>query len=447
MFQKVLVANRGEIAVRIVRACRELGIRSVVAYSEADRDSMAVRIADESVCIGPPPASKSYLSTPSVVSAALITGCDAIHPGYGFLAENTYLAEICERVGIVFIGPPRNVIEQMGDKAAAREAMSASGVPVVPGSQEPIWGLERASRVAREVGYPIMLKAVAGGGGRGMRVIHSPEELAELFGTASAEAEAAFADRRMYIEKYIPNPRHVEIQVIGDKHGKTIHLGERDCSIQRRRQKLIEESPAPNISDRTRDAMCRAALKACKHLGFDNVGTFEFLLDAEGHFYFLEMNTRIQVEHPVTEMVMGLDLVKWQLRVAAGERLLLDQKGVKANGHAIECRIIAEDFERGFTPQSGTVDLYLPPGGPGIRVDSHLYSGYTVPPHYDSLLAKFLAWGETREEARKRMLRALEEAIISGITTTIPFHALVFEHPKFIDGKVSTDFIEEHIRP
>ncbi|MDQ3854821.1 MAG: acetyl-CoA carboxylase biotin carboxylase subunit, partial [Chloroflexota bacterium] len=387
MFDKILVANRGEIAVRVIRACRELGVRSVVAYSEADRESLAVRMADESVCIGPAPSSKSYLNIPSVMSAALITGCDAVHPGYGFLSENTYLVEICDRLGISFIGPPRGVVERMSDKASARQAMREAGVPVVPGIEEPLTSTDRAARVAREIGYPVLLKAVAGGGGRGMRVVRGPEELEHVFAVASAEAEAAFSDGRMYLEKFLDRPRHIEVQVIGDRQGRIIELGERDCSIQRRQQKLIEESPAPQLSGKVRDAIRRAALRGARHLHFDNVGTFEFLLEGPERFYFVEMNTRIQVEHTVTEMVTGLDLVKWQIRLASDERLTLEQKDVRHAGHALECRITAEDYERDFTPQTGTVDVYLPPGGPGVRVDSHLYSGYSVPPYYDSLLA------------------------------------------------------------
>ncbi len=443
MFAKILVANRGEIAVRIVRACRELGVRSVVTYSEADRDSLAVRLADESVCIGPAASGRSYLNTPSIISAAMIAGCDALHPGYGFLSENTYLGEICERVGIAFIGPPRNVIEQMSDKATARKAMRDAGLPIIPGVEEPLAGVERAARTAREIGYPVVLKAVAGGGGRGMRVVHSPEELAGVFSLASAEAEVAFKDGRMYMEKYLERPRHVEVQVLGDKHGRILHLGERDCSLQRRYQKLVEESPAPDLPSKTRDNILKAALRGAQRLRFHNVGTFEFLMDASNHFYFVEMNTRIQVEHPVTELVTGLDLIKWQIRLAAGEHLTLEQKDVRFRGHAVECRINAEDYEREFRPQGGTVEMYLPPGGPGVRVDSHLYSGYTVPTYYDSLLGKLLAWGEDREEAMRRMTRALDEFVISGVRTTIPFHRRILEDPEFRAGRVHTRFIEE----
>jgi acetyl-CoA carboxylase biotin carboxylase subunit len=442
VFDKILIANRGEIAVRIVRACHELGIRSVVAYSEADRNSLAVRLADESVCIGPPPSSRSYLHIPAVIGAANITGCDALHPGYGFLSENTYLSEICERVGVAFIGPPRNVIEQMSDKATARRVMADAGVPIIPGVEEPLANVERASRVAREIGYPVILKAVAGGGGRGMRVVRTPEELASAFPLASGEAEASFSDGRMYLERYLDRPRHVEVQVLGDKHGRIIHLGERDCSLQRRHQKLVEESPAPNISSRTRDNLTKAALRGAKALRFHNVGTFEFLLDESDRFYFVEMNTRIQVEHPVTELVTGIDLIKWQIRLAAGEALTVDQRDVRFTGHAIECRITAEDADRDFATSGGTVEAYLPPGGPGIRVDSHLYVGYTIPTHYDSLLAKFLAWGQTRDEAIARMVRALDEAVVTGVQTTLPFHQRVLRDPDFRAGKVHTGYIE-----
>ena len=447
MFNKVLIANRGEIAVRIVRACHELGVRSVVAYSEADRDSLAVRLADEAVCIGPPPSARSYLNIPAVVSAATVTGCDALHPGYGFLSENTYLGEICERVGITFIGPPRSVIEPMSDKATARKVMADAGVPIIPGVEEPLSSADRAARAARDVGYPVMLKAVAGGGGRGMRIVRSQEQLASVFHVASAEAEVAFGDGRMYLEKYLERPRHVEVQVLGDKHGRTIHLGERDCSLQRRHQKLLEESPAPQLSSRTRENLAKAALRGARHLRFHNVGTFEFLLDSSDRdrFYFVEMNTRIQVEHPVTELVTGVDLVKWQIRLAAGEALTLEQRDVRFAGHAIECRITAEDSERGFTPGGGTVGAYLPPGGPGVRVDSHLYAGYVVPTQYDSLLAKFLAWGQTREEATARMSRALDEAVITGVPNTIGFHRRVLQDAAFRSGDVHTGFIESRM--
>ncbi|MEJ7654578.1 MAG: acetyl-CoA carboxylase biotin carboxylase subunit [Chloroflexia bacterium] len=446
MFDKILVANRGEIALRIVRACRELGVGSVVAYSEADRESLAVRNADESVCIGPAPRARSYLNTPSIISAALITGCDALHPGYGFLSENAYLCEICERLGIAFIGPPREVIERMSDKAEARRAMREARVPIVPGVDHPLTSVELASKAAADIGYPVMLKAVAGGGGRGMRVARNRLELENSFAVASAEAEAAFGDGSMYLERYLDRPRHVEVQVMGDKKGRIIELGERDCSLQRRQQKLVEESPAPNLSNKMREMLRESAIRGAKHIKFNNVGTFEFLMESPDQYYFVEMNTRIQVEHTVTEMVAGIDLVKWQIRLAAGEDLTLAQKNVRLEGHAIECRITAEDYQRDFAPRTGTVDMYLPPGGPGVRVDSHLYTGYTVPPHYDSLLAKLVVWGVDRDEALARMSRALEEFIISGVETTIPFHQALFGDPEFRAGNVHTRFIEGRFR-
>jgi acetyl-CoA carboxylase biotin carboxylase subunit len=446
LFEKILIANRGEIAVRIVRACRELGVRAVVAYSEADRDSLAVRLADESVCIGPAASARSYLNIPAVISAALVCGCDALHPGYGFLAENTYLSEICERVGLAFIGPPRNVIEQMSDKASARRVMREAGVPILPGVEEPLSNVDRAARTARDIGYPVLLKAIAGGGGRGMRVVRAPEDLGSAFAMASSEADAAFSDGRLYMEKYLDTPRHVEVQVVGDKQGRILHLGERDCSIQRRQQKLVEESPAPNLSPKLRDALTKAALKGAKQARFHNVGTFEFLVHGADRYYFVEMNTRIQVEHPVTELVTGLDLVKWQIRLAAGEALSFEQKEVRFHGHALECRITAEDPDRDFLPQGGTVEMYLPPGGPGVRVDSHLYTGYTAPPYYDSLLGKILTWGENRDEAIRRMARALDECVISGLATTIPFHRKVLLDEEFRAGRVHTRFVETRIR-
>lgn len=442
MFRKVFIANRGEIALRILRACRELGVRSVVAYSEADRESLAVRLADESICIGPGSSTRSYLHIPSIISAAHVTGCDALHPGYGFLSENTYLAEICERVGITFIGPPRAAIERMSDKAAARKAMREAGVPVLPGVDEPLASAAGAARVASDIGYPVLLKAVAGGGGRGMRVVHHSSELESAFSVASSEAAAAFGDGRMYMEKYLERARHIEVQIIGDAHGRVIHLGERDCSVQRRHQKLIEEAPAPAISSRVREGLLKAAVRGARHIRYHNLGTFEFLYDGADHFYFVEANTRVQVEHPVTEMVTQLDLLKWQIRLAAGERLTIDQRDVHLHGHALECRVVAEDPARNFAPQAGTVDLYLPPGGPGVRVDSHLYTGYRIPTQYDSLLGKIITWADTREEAIVRMLRALDETLIAGVETSIPFHRRVLQNDEFRAGKVHTRFLE-----
>jgi acetyl-CoA carboxylase biotin carboxylase subunit len=438
MFRKVLVANRGEIAVRIIRGCRDLGVRTVAAYSESDRDSLAVRLADEAICIGPGVSARSYLNTSALVSAALITGCDAVHPGYGFLSENSYFAEICEQVGICFIGPRPEVIQTMGDKSMAKQAMRDAGLPLVPGTELPLASVEEAADIAREIGYPVLLKAVAGGGGRGMRVVESEAELARAFNTARAEAEAAFSRGDLYMEKYLPIVRHVEIQVLADNFGNAISHGERDCSLQRRHQKILEEGPSPAVDDELRERMGQAALAGVRHIGYTNAGTMEFLLDPSGQFYFMEMNTRLQVEHPVTEMLTGLDLVKLQLQIAAGERLTLDQKDVRIRGHAIECRINAEDPERDFLPAAGEVELFLPPGGPGVRVDSHLYSGYITPPHYDSLLAKIIVWGNDRAEAIARMRRALDECVIMGIATTIPFQQLLLNDPGFVAGDIST---------
>ncbi|GIV98334.1 MAG: acetyl-CoA carboxylase biotin carboxylase subunit [Herpetosiphonaceae bacterium] len=438
MFDKVLIANRGEIAVRIIRACRELGIRTVAAYSDVDRDSLHVRLADEAVCIGPAVPARSYLNAPALITAALISGCDAIHPGYGFLSENSYFAEICQQVGICFIGPSPEAIQTMGDKALAKQAMREAGLPLVPGTDQPLSSAEEASEIAREIGFPVLLKAVAGGGGRGMRVVESEADLVRAFNTARAEAEAAFGRGDLYMEKYMPLVRHVEIQVLADQYGNAIHLGERDCSLQRRHQKILEEGPSPAVDDDLRRRMGEAALAGVRAIDYTNAGTMEFLLDPDGNFYFMEMNTRLQVEHPVTEMLTGIDLVKWQLRIAAGEPLTLAQKDVRILGHAIECRINAEDPERDFLPSAGEVELFLSPGGPGVRVDSHLYSGYTTPTNYDSLLAKIIAWGNDRAEAIARMRRALEECVVMGVSTTIPFHLRLLDDPDFVAGNVST---------
>jgi acetyl-CoA carboxylase biotin carboxylase subunit len=446
MFEKVLIANRGEIAVRIVRACHELGLRTVVAYSEADHNSLAVRLADEAVCIGPAQASRSYLNAPALISAALISGCDAIHPGYGFLSENPYFAEIVQQCRLTFIGPDPDTIATMGDKAAARAAMRDAGLPVMPGSEQTLTTVDEARELAQDVGYPVLLKAAAGGGGRGMRVVPDETELARAFATAKAEAEAAFGNGALYLEKFLPVARHIEIQVLGDQHGNVIHLGERECSLQRRHQKVLEESPSPVISDDLRQRMGEAAVKGAKAINYHNAGTMEFLVDPQGNFYFIEMNTRIQVEHPVTEYVSSVDLVKWQLRIAAGERLTLQQADVRMAGHSIECRINAEDAGRDWMPQVGTVDLFLPPGGPGVRVDSHLYSGYAIPSHYDSLLAKVVVWGADRAEAIARMRRALDECVISGVTTTIPFQQALLDDACFRSGDVSTRYLNEFIQ-
>jgi acetyl-CoA carboxylase, biotin carboxylase subunit len=445
MLEKVLIANRGEIAVRVVRACHELGVRSVVAYSEADRDSLAVRLADEAVCIGPAAPAKSYLHSPSLISAALVSGCDAVHPGYGFLSENPYFAEIIKQCGLTFIGPEPDVIAIMGDKAAARAAMRDAGMPVMPGSEETLTTVDEARDLAQVIGYPVLLKAAAGGGGRGMRVVVGESELPRAFATARAEAEAAFGSGALYLEKFLPVARHIEIQVLGDCHGNVLHLGERECSIQRRHQKLIEESPSPVVDDDLRQRMGDAAVAGAKAINYTGAGTMEFLLDPDGNFYFIEMNTRIQVEHPVTEYVTGLDLVKWQLRIAAGERLTIEQADVRMVGHAIECRVNAEDSSRDFMPQAGEIDLFLPPGGPGVRIDSHLYSGYVVPPNYDSLLAKIITWGADRSEAIERMRRALDECIITGVQTTIPFQQSLMRDAGFCRGEFSTRYLNEYI--
>ncbi|HWQ13929.1 MAG TPA: acetyl-CoA carboxylase biotin carboxylase subunit [Roseiflexaceae bacterium] len=443
MFNKVLIANRGEIAVRIVRACHELGIRAVVAYSEADRYSLAVRLADEAVCIGPAAASRSYLNPSALISAALISGCDAVHPGYGFLSENAYFAEICAQYQLQFVGPEADAIRLMGDKAAGRRTMRAAGVPTVPGSEGELRNVEEAVEVARQIGYPVLLKPSGGGGGRGMRVAGDEAELVRAYPTARAEAEASFGNGALLLEKYLPQVRHVEIQVLADGHGHAIHLGERDCSSQRRHQKIIEEAPSPAVSPELRARMGAAALAGVRAIGYVNAGTMEFLLDPSGNFYFIEMNTRIQVEHPVTEMITGLDLVKWQLRIAAGERLTVQQEDVVLRGHAIEARVNAEDPERDFMPSAGEVEYYLPPGGPGVRVDSHLYSGYAPPGAYDSLLAKVICWGQDRDEAIVRLRRALQEYVITGLQTSIPFKLIMLDDPPFRRGDITTRYVPE----
>ena len=406
LFRKVLIANRGEIALRVLRACHDLGIRAVVAYSDADRESLPVRLADEAVCIGPGPAARSYNSIPAIVSAALLTGCDALHPGYGFLAENAYLAEICAQVGVTFIGPRPETIERMGNKAAARSTMAAAGVPLVPGTDGPVETLGAARKAAAAIGFPVLIKAVAGGGGRGMRVANDDGEVVRLLPVAQAEAQAAFGNGEVYLERYLEKPRHVEVQVLGDAHGRVVAVGERDCSIQRRHQKVLEEAPAPGLDGEIRAALFAAAVAGARSVGYENAGTLEFLLDADGRFYFMEMNTRIQVEHPVTEEVTGIDLVAWQIRIAAGLPLTIEQEAFPPRGHAIECRITAEDAAADFAPGVGTIATYVAPGGPGVRVDSHLYTGYAVPPFYDSLLAKVVTWGQDRDEAADG--RALE---------------------------------------
>jgi acetyl-CoA carboxylase biotin carboxylase subunit len=435
-----LVANRGEIAVRIIRACRELGIRTVAVYSQADSDAWHVEMADEAVCIGPPPSAQSYLKLDRIISAAEVTDADAIHPGYGFLAENPHFAEVCEQCGIAFVGPSAASIRLMGDKAAARRTAEAEGVPVLPGSRHPVRDLDDAKRLAHELGFPLIIKASAGGGGKGMRVVAAPDDLEPLLATAAAEAAAAFGDPSMYLERYLPDPRHVEIQVLIDGEGNGVHLGERDCSIQRRHQKLLEESPSPALTEAKRQSMGRAAVRIAKAAGYRNAGTVEFLLDPRGDFYFMEMNTRIQVEHPVTEMVTDLDLVKAQLRIASGEPLDFTQADVRVSGHSLECRINAEDPER-FLPAPGLVMALRLPGGPGVRVDTHVYAGYRVPSFYDSLLAKVIAHGRTRDEAVACMRRALDEMRVEGVKTTIPVHQRILQHPDFLAGRTSTQFL------
>ncbi|MFQ5746363.1 MAG: acetyl-CoA carboxylase biotin carboxylase subunit [Gemmatimonadota bacterium] len=441
MFDKILIANRGEIALRILRACRILGVRTVAVYSQADRDSLHVRFSDEDVCIGPPPGRDSYLNVPRILAAAEITGAEAIHPGYGFLAENAEFAEICERSGIVFIGPTADQIRRMGDKAEARTAMVEAGVPVVPGSDGPVDDESTALAEAERIGYPVIIKAAAGGGGKGMRVAESEDDLARSFQMARTEAASAFNDPRVYIERFVARPRHVEIQVLGDGHGNLIHLGERDCSVQRRHQKLIEEAPSPGLDAATREEMGDAAVRAGLAIGYRNAGTVEFLLDEDGQFYFMEMNTRIQVEHPVTEATTGVDLVKEQIRVGAGEPLE-PPAGEGLVGHAIECRINAEDPDHDFRPSPGTITAFHAPGGPGVRLDTHVYAGYGVPPYYDSLLAKLIVHGNTREEALSRARHALDELIVEGVHTTIPFLQKVLRHPDFVAGRVDTRFLE-----
>ncbi|HEU0165974.1 MAG TPA: acetyl-CoA carboxylase biotin carboxylase subunit [Thermomicrobiales bacterium] len=443
MFRKILIANRGEIALRVLRACRDLHIPAVVAYSDVDRDSLAVRLADEAVCIGPAAAARSYNNIPAVISAALVTGCDAIHPGYGFLAENAYLAEICQQVGLTFIGPKPDVIERMGNKAEARKVMKAAGVPLLPGTEGTVPNVAEAQLAATRIGYPVVIKAVAGGGGRGMRVAFNEAELIRGYSVAQAEAESAFGNGDVYIEKFLQRPRHVEVQVLGDNFGNVVAVGERDCSLQRRHQKVVEEAPAPNLNREVRDNLLKTAQKGARNAGYTSAGTLEFLLDTDGHFYFMEMNTRIQVEHPVTEEVTRLDLVAWQIRIAAGEKLDIPSEQLRPVGHAIECRITAENAAKDFAPSVGTVATYVAPGGPGVRVDSHLFGGYAIPPNYDSLLGKVIVWGETREIAVARMERALRETVITGVTHTIPFHREIIADPEFQAGNVHTGFVPE----
>jgi acetyl-CoA carboxylase biotin carboxylase subunit len=442
MFQKVLVANRGEIALRVIRACKELGVATVAVYSEADRECLHVRFADDDVCIGRAPGRDSYLNIPRLIAAAEITGADAIHPGYGFLAENPEFAEKVAASNITFIGPTPDQIRQMGDKAAARKIAQKLKVPTVPGSPGPVESAEEGLKIAAKIGFPVIIKAAAGGGGKGMRVAADPEQFGQAFTLATQEALAAFGSGEVYLEKYLARPRHIEIQIMGDTHGKVMHLCERDCSVQRRHQKLIEEAPSPALDQTLREDMGEAAVKLAESIGYVGAGTIEFLLDQDGSFYFMEMNTRIQVEHPVTEMCTNFDLVKEQILVAAGEALSFVMNGNRLRGHAIECRVNAEDPARNFQPSPGLITAYHPPGGPGVRVDTHIYAGYTVPPYYDSLLAKVIVHGNSRDEAIARMRQALDSFIIEGVTTTIPFLGRVMRHADFIAGRVDTKFLE-----
>ena len=444
MFKKILIANRGEVALRIIYACRELGIKTVAVYSEADENQLHVKFADEDVCIGPPRSADSYLNVPAVISAAEITGADAIHPGYGFLSESAYLAEVCEACHIKFIGPDPQVIRLMGDKARARRVMKKAGVPILPGSDGPIDNEEKALKLAKEIGYPVIVKATAGGGGRGMRIVRAPAELSHAVKTAQREAEAAFGVGDVYIEKYVESPRHIEFQVLGDHYGSVVHLGERECSIQRRHQKLIEESPSPALSEKMRRKMGQIVIDAAKAVQYTNAGTFEFLMDPEGRFYFMEANTRLQVEHPVTEMVTGIDIVKAQIRIAAGERLGFKQADVVFTGHSIECRINAEDPET-FVPSPGLIHVFSVPGGPGVRIETFAHSDCTISPYYDSMIAKLIVHGRDRAEAIARMKRTLEMTTIEGIKTTIPLHLRILADPEFVAGKLSTSFMERFL--
>ena len=443
MFRKVLIANRGEIALRVIRACRELNISTVAVFSEADRDSLHVRLADESVCIGPPAPAQSYNHIARLVSAAEVTGADAVHPGYGFLSENAHFVEVIESCGFTFIGPSPEMIRRMGDKSEAKRTMKAAGIPLVPGSEGEISDIDEAVAIARDIGFPVIVKASAGGGGRGMRIAWDERQLRAGFGIAKAEAGAAFSNDAVYLEKYIVKPRHIEFQLFGDGQGNVVHLGERECSVQRNHQKLIEEAVSSCLTAEQRTEMGAVAAKGAASIGYRNAGTMEFLFDRDGRFYFMEMNTRIQVEHPVTEEVTGLDLVKEQIRVAAGERMSFRQEDIEFSGHAIECRINAEDPERGFRPSPGQVSYWYKPGGPGIRVDSHVFAGYAIPPYYDSMIGKLIAVGKTRAEALRRMEIALEEMIVEGIKTTIPFHRMALAHPRFRAGDLDTRFVED----
>ena len=447
MVQKVLIANRGEIALRIIRSCRELGIATVAVYSTVDKNALHVQLADEAVCVGDSLSNKSYLNIPNILAAATSRGVDAIHPGYGFLAENDKFAEMCKDHGIIFIGPSPNSIRLMGDKSTAKETMDGVGVPTVPGSKGLLVSIDKAFKLADQMGYPVIIKATAGGGGRGMRLVEKAETLEKMFKAAQGEAEAAFGNDGLYMEKFIKKPRHVEVQILADKSGNVIHLGERDCSVQRRHQKLLEESPSPAINKDLREKMGNAAIAAAKSINYEGAGTVEFLVDENEKFYFMEMNTRIQVEHPVTEMVTGVDLIAEQIKIAAGQNLEFNQEQIQLNGHAIECRINAEDPTHNFRPSPGRITGWLPPGGPGVRVDSHVYTGYEIPPFYDSLIGKLIVWGKDRNAAITRMNRALNECAVTGIPTTINFHLNLLEKQKFKEGKIHTKYVEEELLP
>jgi acetyl-CoA carboxylase biotin carboxylase subunit len=442
--QKILIANRGEIALRIIRACKELGLSTVAVYSEADEQSLHVQLADGAICIGPGPARESYLKADRIIAAAEIADVDAIHPGYGFLAEDADFAEQVESCKIKFIGPNSAAIRKMGDKAVAREIAKKAGVPTVPGSEGAIDNEKEAVKVAQQIGFPVIIKAVSGGGGKGMRLAHNPATFAKEFAAARLEADKAFGDSSVYVEKYIEQPRHIEFQILADEHGKIIHLGERDCSVQRRHQKVIEESPSPFLTPDLRKKMGKAAVAAAQACGYQNAGTIEFLVDAEGNFYFIEMNTRIQVEHPVTEEVTGLDLIKQQIRIASGEKLGIDQRDIKQLRHAVECRVCAEDPTRNFAPCPGEITLYYPPGGHGVRVDSHVYGGYVIPPYYDSMISKVITYGSTRQVTLDRMYRALSEYLIRGINTNIAFLRSIIRDPVFAEGRATTKFVEDY---
>jgi len=448
MFKKILIANRGDIAVRVIRAAREMKIPTVAVYSQADVDSLHVRLADEAVCIGPPERKGSYLNTPNILSAAVITGCDAVHPGIGFLAEVASFAETCDAIGLKYIGPPVRAIELMGDKIAARATMDKAGVPIVPGTNVALRDPVEAAKVAAKIGFPVMIKAAGGGGGRGIRVVHSEEEFPRVLKTAQVEAESSFGNADVYIEKFIDTFRHIEVQILADEHGAVLHLGERDCSLQTQRyQKMVEEAPAPHLDPHVRKRICEAAVKAAKAANYTSAGTVEFIVAPDGHFYFMEMNTRLQIEHPITEMVTGVDLVKWQIRIAQGEKLSFGQRDVQWRGHAIEVRLTARDPARDFAPSAGRITSLRLPGGLGVRIDTHVFAGYDVPPYYDSMLAKIIVWDDTRDAAINRMQRALDEVEIGGVKTDLEYHKKILANALFRKGDLNTKFLATHVDP